>query len=66
MTRLLRYLCYYCLSRAIYSTARAALRRKPVPATACQHHGHGVALTLFVLLPFAGVVLLIALGFLQR
>jgi hypothetical protein len=65
MRRFLRFFCYYCLSRAIYSVARAALRRKPVPATPCQHHGHGVLLTL-ALLPFIGCAFLIVLGWVTR
>ncbi len=66
MTRFLRYFCFYCASRLLFGWARTALRQKPVPAKPCTRHGHGVALTLFVLLPFAGVVFLIVLGFVLR
>lgn len=63
--RFLRYLCYYCLSRAIYSGVHSALRSKPVPAKPCQRHGHGVLLTL-ALLPFVASACLIVLGFVVR
>ena len=66
MIRFLRYFCFYCASRLLFSWARTALRCKPEPSKPCQRHGHGVALTIFVLLPAAGVAFLIALGFLQR
>jgi hypothetical protein len=63
--RFLRYFCYYCISRAVYSMARAALLRKPVPAKPCQRHGRGLLLTL-ALLPFVGSVCLIVLGLILR
>jgi hypothetical protein len=66
MKSFLRYFCFYCASRLLFGWARTALRQKPSPTTPCARHGHGLALTLFVLLPFAGIVFLIVVGFLQR
>jgi hypothetical protein len=57
----LRYFCFYCASRFIYSSVRATLRNKPAPASECGHVG-GLLVTL-VLLPFVGAAALILIGF---
>jgi len=46
-----KYLCFYCVSRFAYSTVRSALRRQAAaPAKSCKRHGHGVLLTVMLLI----------------
>ncbi len=63
----LRYFCMYCFSRMIFNAARAGLRNHNhvAPAAPCKHHGTGVLLGI-VSLPFIGVAVLIAIGFLTK
>lgn len=65
MRGLLRYVCFYCVSRFLYSTIRSVARRPATPTKPCQHHGQGLLLTL-VALPFIAVLGLIVLGFVTR
>lgn len=65
MKNFLRYLCFYCMSRFIYSSARQIVRAQArKPAKPCGHIC-GTFVTLLAL-PFVAVVFLIVLGFLQR
>jgi hypothetical protein len=44
MRGFLRYLCYYCLSRAIYNTRNMA-RQPAITPQPCAKHGAGILLT---------------------
>lgn len=65
----LRYLCYYCASRFVYSTVRDMTRRsrqQPCFPATCEHSSSASALGTLLLLMFIGSASLVVWAMLYR